>query len=522
MTALVPIALFGWIPAVLLIFSAYPPRRAVIVAFITGWLFLPYAGYDIPGIPDYTKLSATSFGVFLATTLFCSDWLIALRPRWFDLPMATWCLCPIASSLGNGLGLYDGLSASLDYFVSWGLPYLIGRIYFTRPEHLRELAMGILLGGLVYVPFCAWELRMSPQLQAQVYGISGAWGEVVYGGYRPRVFMSCAIELGLWMTAASTTGFWLWASGTTKYLWNMSCGSLLVPLLIVTVLCKMTGAWILLFIGVSLWYLMKWTGSRFPAIVLLLVPILYMTTRTAGIWTGQEAVALVRAALNDRRAESLAFRMYNEDMLINKALQTPVYGWGGWNRASVENEEGTKISIFDGMWIIILGNNGLLGLISYYSALLLPLILLIKGYPARFWQVPEMAPAAVLSVLVGLYSIDCLANAMMNPIYVLVLGGLTGVLGSSSPSKRTQITQRILCNEIDFQNHTYIFQESTKIGYNEDARVFAREHRAARGDSGPSGPARQVPRGTRPDGRGRGCIAFLLAILGRLGDQLPI
>src|SRR5262245_50059510 len=108
MTVLVPIALFGWIPPIVVTFSSSPPRRAVTAAFITGWLFLPFAGYVIPGLPDYTKLSASSLGVLLATTLFCSDRLIALRPRWFDLPMATWCLCPIASSLSNGLGLYDG------------------------------------------------------------------------------------------------------------------------------------------------------------------------------------------------------------------------------------------------------------------------------------------------------------------------------------------------------------------------------------------------------------------------------
>ncbi len=41
--------------------------------------------------------------------------------------MAVWCACPIASSLTNGLGLYDGLSASFGRFVMWGLPYLLGR-----------------------------------------------------------------------------------------------------------------------------------------------------------------------------------------------------------------------------------------------------------------------------------------------------------------------------------------------------------------------------------------------------------
>ena len=51
MTILVPIALFGWIPVVLMIFSLLPPRRAVIAAFISAWLFLPMAGYSDSGVP---------------------------------------------------------------------------------------------------------------------------------------------------------------------------------------------------------------------------------------------------------------------------------------------------------------------------------------------------------------------------------------------------------------------------------------------------------------------------------------
>src|SRR4051794_26866985 len=99
MTHLIPIALLGWIPTVLVIYSALPPRRAAIVSVIFAWLFLPYAGYSLPGLPDFTKQSATCLGVLLATLVFRIDWLLAVRPRWFDLPMATWCLCPIASSL---------------------------------------------------------------------------------------------------------------------------------------------------------------------------------------------------------------------------------------------------------------------------------------------------------------------------------------------------------------------------------------------------------------------------------------
>ena len=85
-----------------------------------------------------------------------------------------WCLCPIASSLSNELGLYDGLSMSLVQIVRWGLPYSIGRLYFGDQEGLRELTIGIVIGGLLCVLPCIYEFRMSPRLQVQVYG-AGGW-----------------------------------------------------------------------------------------------------------------------------------------------------------------------------------------------------------------------------------------------------------------------------------------------------------------------------------------------------------
>ena len=60
MTFLVPIALFGVLPGVFLLFAVLAPRRAVMAAYLASWLFLPMAGYSIPGLPDYTKTSATT------------------------------------------------------------------------------------------------------------------------------------------------------------------------------------------------------------------------------------------------------------------------------------------------------------------------------------------------------------------------------------------------------------------------------------------------------------------------------
>jgi len=128
MSITVPLALFGWIPAILVLFGLLPARRAAVTAFVAGWLFLPNAGYAFEGLPEYTKMSATCLGVLLGTIIFDSARILSFRPRLIDLPMLLWCLCPFASSLSGCFGWYGGLSCSIGLIVSWGMPYFIGRL----------------------------------------------------------------------------------------------------------------------------------------------------------------------------------------------------------------------------------------------------------------------------------------------------------------------------------------------------------------------------------------------------------
>lgn len=417
--------LFTWIPVILALFGLLGPRRAVIVGSVVAWLFLPNLTYPIRGLPDFTKATATSWGMLLGTFFFARGLLFANRPRWFDLPMVVWCVCPFASSVENGLGAYDGFSETLARTVQWGLPYLIGRSYFTDLGALKELAVSIVIGGLVYVPFCLFELRMSPQIQARIYGTSLGSGEMVYGGYRPFVFLRNGLELGMWMTTASLVGYWCWASGAVTKLRNWPFGRVLAVLMVTTVLCKATGALLLLTMGIGLYFTTKWTRSYLPALALVLLTPTYMAVRATGVWSGKDATTLVRTLISERRAESLQTRIDNEDLLSAKALEKPVFGWGGWGRARIYDEENDKdVSITDGMWVIALGTNGLVGLVSLTIATVLPLTLLINRFNVRLWYDPLLAPAAALAILLGLFMVDSLVNAFVTPIYLMAMGGL--------------------------------------------------------------------------------------------------
>jgi hypothetical protein len=457
MTPLAYVALFGWIPFVLLLFAMLPPRRAAVAALIGGWLLLPPYTIQFTGIPNYSKNMAATVGILLGTLIFAPQRFMAFRFRWFDLAMVVWCLCVFPSSLSNGLGPYDGLSAVVVKVLAWGLPYLFGRLYFNDYESLRELAVGMVIGGLAYVLPCLWEIRMSPQLLAQIYGISH-WQGVHLGGYRPIVFFWSGLELGLWMTAASLAAFWLWWCGSLKWIGPIPFIVFLPILIGTTVLCRSTGALILLVGGLGVLWTCNYFKTSWPLWCLVCVFPIYVGVRIPRLWSGKQAVELVKAWVDPKRAWSLQYRLGCEEALTAKALQRPWLGWGGWSRAAVYGgirSDGTfRPSLVedqshklppDGLWIVTFGNKGYVGLVLVYIAMVLPVVLFLRNFPVRQWRDPQVAPVTFAAVLVSLYTIDCLVNAQLNIIYVVVGGGLIGIrparrsMGSLSVSAAPRI-----------------------------------------------------------------------------------
>jgi hypothetical protein len=420
------IVMLVWIPVVLLLFAVIPAQRAVIIAFVGAWLFLPmaqYHTYGLPFLPDYTKMSATCAGVFLGALLFDAERVLRFRPHWIDLPMLLFCACPLLSSVTNGLGVWDGTSSALTQTVTWGLPYLIGRIYFTDLEGLRELAISIFVGGLLYVPICLFEARMSPSLHYYVYGFMARGVQMRFGGWRPAGFMDGGLECSMWMTSASLVGIWLWWTRALRSLHRIPAGWLVGVLLVTTILCRSLGALMLLFVGVAIMFVTQNLRTRLAILCLAGFPLTYIGLRAAGDWDAEEIVTLARYISKDR-ADSFQYRVDNENILIDKALEQPVFGWGGWNRSRIYDDWGKDVSVTDGLWIIQLGKHGFVGVVSGFLALALPMALLASRLSPRRLTSAEMAPALALAAVVSIYAIDCVPNAMVNPVYILTGGAV--------------------------------------------------------------------------------------------------
>ena len=144
--------------------------------------------------------------------------------------------------------------------------------------------------------------------------------------------------------------------------------------------------------GLSTLWLCTRLNSKLFMWALLLVAPLYYAVRIPNYWTGEDFANLVRTYLGEERAHSFEYRLENENLLAEKAMERPAWGWGGWGRNRVFNASGRDVSVTDGMWIIYLGVYGLVGLVAWTAVLLLPSYLFLIRYPVRSWATPEVRP----------------------------------------------------------------------------------------------------------------------------------
>ena len=432
--------IFAWLPAVLCIFAANKSaRRAIIIAFVTAWLFLPMASLHVAGLPSYDKMAATCGGILLAAILFDSRTMLNLSffPSIVDLPMVIWLVCPVFTAMANDpeLTVHDGQSWTMQQIITWGLPYLIGRIYFANRNALRELAIAIFIGGLIYMPLCLYEMRFSPSLHFMIYGYyQHSLGQQLRtnGFYRPMLFLEHGLAVGLYMANATLAGIWLWWTGVLKKLWGMSVGWMLPAMAATTILCQSWGASFLFVGGLVCLTCFKRLRSRAMLIILLVIPPIYVSSRTLFRWDGPTVTEFLLKTTDPQRTQSMMFRIQNEEEILKRAFERPWFGWGGYARAF--KVRGVSIFDFiftpDSLWINAFGPWGWCGL-GALLALGVPLLFL--RIPPWTYGSPEMAGVVIFAVLFALYQIDNMSNAMPNPLFVLGLGGLCGIVKEGVP-----------------------------------------------------------------------------------------
>jgi O-antigen ligase len=177
--------------------------------------------------------------------------------------------------------------------------------------------------------------------------------------------------------------------------------------------------------------LVCWTKLKFQlrvAVVLALIALTYPATRMLQIFPTNTIVDIA-ASLSPDRAGSLKFRFDQEDALLNKASERPLFGWGryGRNRIYEENWWGDAVdaTVTDGRWIITFGQFGVVGFLLEFGLLAFPIF---KAAAAirRVGTGREAFAMAAMSLIVAINMIELLPNSTLGPWTWLMAGCLLG------------------------------------------------------------------------------------------------
>jgi cell division protein FtsW (lipid II flippase) len=199
---------------------------------------------------------------------------------------------------------------------------------------------------------------------------------------------------------------------------------LAVYLGIVLVLCKSAGA---LIYGIVLGPLARWTTPRTQihvAVLLAGIALLYPVLRLTFFFPTEELVA-VSSTFSEERANSLKFRFDQEDALLSRASERLLFGWGRYGRNRVYWETGDEASVTDGLWIITLGQFGLVGFISQFGLLVLPIFYAL-GAIRRLSDPSERLLLATLAIIVAMTAVEQLPNSSISTWSWLLSGALLG------------------------------------------------------------------------------------------------
>jgi hypothetical protein len=347
-----------------------------------------------------------------------------------------------------GLGPRDLAWMVYEFFVDMFLPFAIGQRIFRTERDVLDLLDVLSVCVLIYVPLCVLELRLSPQLSNWVYGyFPHSFAQTMRGaGYRPVVFMNHGLSVAMFLFSGLCAALTLRALRVTTratYTWRslLSLGILVLSRNLASLLYS--GAAILVHL---------WTSTRTKArlaLVLASFAAAYPVLRVSGAFPTADIGAFFRS-YSETRADSLMFRFTNEDALLKRAMQRPVFGWGEWGRSRIFaswGESGDEwagfrdMSVTDSAWIIWLGTFGFVGLAAHLALLVIPLFLFVRSH--RTMRPQSQVLAGGLAVMVTLFCIDLLPNSASDFLPLVYSGALFAMStrvqpGSGTPARRAE------------------------------------------------------------------------------------
>ncbi len=405
---------------------------------LAGYLALPpLTALNLPLIPDLDKVSIPNL-----MALFCAVYL--LKDKISFLPngilgkvlIAFYVLSPFATVLTNadplifaqatiqGMVLYDSVAAVANQAIAL-LPFFLARRYLGTPEGIRAILVALIAAGLVYSVPMLIESQLSPQLNVWIYGFfqHDFFQTIRQGGYRPVVFLPHGLWIAFFalmcMLSATIVLRTSPPEGRPKAL------MILGYLFAMVIVSKSAGPLVYAFGAVPLILFATARLQIAVAVTLACIVMVYPLLRGAHIVPLDDIMNFANG-LSPERAASLQFRIDNEELLLARGQERPLFGWGGYGRSFMhEPIYGKIVNIADGAWIIVLGIYGWIGYLAEFGLTALPLFLL--GRELLLQKKAAFSPyVAGLALILAVNMVDLLPNATHIPFTWLMAGALLG------------------------------------------------------------------------------------------------
>jgi hypothetical protein len=457
------LALLLVLPATIAAFAWLRPTHAVLVVLFGSQLFLPeLVCFDAPLIPPLNKQSLPALcmmGAALAVTASRARIGQARPGRGIDSLMILAMLAVIGTVLTNRDPLTYGpttlsahqpsdvLSEVIRMLLGPVILFFLGRTLFRTAGDARDVLKALVIAGVVYSPFIAIELRLSPQFHAWIYGFGQHSFEqtVRAGGWRPMVFMAHGLALALFMCA---TGIAAWALSRAKVpVLGVPAGPPGVFVSILLAIMNSLGALIYAAVIAPLQWFLKPKSQLRVAAVLAAIVAIYPVLRATDTFPRKELVNWA-AQVNQDRAQSLEFRFTNEDILVQKALERPWFGWGGFARSHVYDQRGVDQSVVDGAWIGFFASYGIVGFVARFGLLLIPIFMARRALPRL--GPSEQSLLAGVALISTVYVVDLLPNGMFNELPMFFAGTVTGLSQGMVTERARRISPELLARLLEF------------------------------------------------------------------------
>ena len=431
-----------------LIFRRLPPGRAIIACVLVAYLFLPPppAGFDFPLLPPLTKETIPNLVIILACLILYRGQIKLLPDTLTGKILVLVFVCsPMATVLTNGepvffgtlglpaLLLREGFSTMIQQFMLIS-PLLLARNFLRTAEDQRDILKAIFVGGMVYSVLMLIEVRLSPQLNLWIYGyFQHNFDQMIrFGGFRPIVFLYHGLWVSFFAMTAAVAAIALARGSVSRValgFWAAAC-----YLLVVLVLSKSLGA---IIYGLVLIPMVAVLSARMQirvAALLAFTALAYPVFKGADL-VPQEVMLQQAEQIDQDRANSLRFRFQQETILLDRADEKPLFGWGLWGRNHIWDGVTSQIlTVTDGRWIILIGVLGWVGFLAEFGILALPIILIWRKTGQG-----EMSPwIGPMCLMLGINLIDLIPNATLTPLTWLLAGAILGYAEAFSTQKQPE------------------------------------------------------------------------------------